>query len=74
MHLLCITNVFLTYSVNYSVMEFAHENITAEIKHGMRGEENIRKYIRILINCITNISKNHLKGSEKLLHISLYFD
>lgn len=35
MHLLSITNIFLTCSVNVSIMEFIHEKVTTEVKHGM---------------------------------------
>lgn len=44
MHLLSITNVFLTCSVNYSIMEFINENIKAKVKHGM-GERKISENI-----------------------------
>lgn len=64
MLLLSITNVFLVCSVNYSIMEFIHENIKAEVKHGMGGKENIRKYVRTLINSITNSCTNYHNRSE----------
>ena len=72
MHLLSITNVFLVCSVNYSIMEFIHENIKTEIKHGMGEEENIRKYIRTLINCITNTCTNDHNRSENTSYLLIF--
>lgn len=53
MYLLSITNVFLMCSLDYSITEFIHENIKAEVKHGMgrRGKyQEIYKNIDKLCN------------------------